>query len=69
MSNVTKAKVTMTVEVDVPSTWGDECPISQVRDQATTEAKAMVCQSAMRGNIKIIGEPEVVALMVPLNHK
>lgn len=68
-TNVTRATVTMTVEVTVPSTWGDETPVSQVRNQAASEARAMVCQVALRGNVKIVGEPQVTALMVPLNNK
>ena len=32
------AKVTLTVEVAVSSTWGDDCPISQIHKQAAEEA-------------------------------
>lgn len=69
MSHQAKATVIMTVEITVPSTWGDDCTVSQVRDQAASEARSMVHQVAARGNIKIIGEPHVTALMVPLTNK
>lgn len=61
----TSAQVTMTVRVDVGSSWGSTCQINQVEKQAAEEAVAIISRSAdrTRGQITIIGKPTVKAIM------
>lgn len=57
---ITKAKVTLTVEVTVNSTWGAECSVQQIFKQAREEAIAMVKRDVK--NCAVIGEPNVIAM-------
>jgi hypothetical protein len=61
-----QARVRLTVEVDVRSSWGDDCSVKQVYDQAATEAanhlEHVLSQHSER-RIKIIGQVEVDAII------
>lgn len=57
---ITKAKVTLTVEVTVDSSWGAERSIQQVFKDAREEAILLVKSNVK--NCAIIGEPQVVAM-------
>lgn len=64
----TSARVTVTVEVRVGSTWGPRCDLAQVYGQATEEAIGML-RSAFtettqrRGDrFRIVGTPRVSAI-------
>lgn len=59
---IATARVTLTIEIDINSTWGETSHISQVFDQATTEAKNAV-QNTFKNRCKIIGEPKVEAIV------
>jgi hypothetical protein len=59
------AKIQVTVEVDAGSSWGPDCTVAQVRDQAGRESllrlKNILSQS--KTDIRIVGEPKVIAVM------
>ena len=62
-----KAHVTMTVEINVTDSWGGDCPMAQVYQQATESAKARMCKGMPPGpfaDFIIIGEPKVTAILV-----
>lgn len=40
-----RARVTLTLVVDVPDVWGDDCPISQVRAQGAAAAIGNICKA------------------------
>jgi hypothetical protein len=63
MSTIARAKVTLTVEIEVGSTWGDDCSLSQVYDQAARETIQAV-KNIFQRRVTIIGEPTVDAVMV-----
>lgn len=70
-----KVKVTARVRVvlDIPvwDTWGGDCPLSQVQKQAAESALGMLHDSGgelnglfQRGVARLVGEPEVTAVIV-----
>lgn len=63
MGTIATAKVTLTVEIQVSSTWGDDCAISQVYDQAEKAARGAIV-NAIGSRVTIIGTPKVEAIMV-----
>jgi hypothetical protein len=62
------ARVTVTVEIDVGSSWGDDCSVGQVHDSASREALGKLRHlietdgHALR-QMRIIGAPKVVAII------
>lgn len=58
------ARVKLTIEVHVPSSWGKDCKIDQVESQATEEALNIVRRDLGRV-CTIIGEPVVSMIIVP----
>jgi len=71
MSTVTaRARVTVTIEMPVEDTWGDDCDIAQVQKQAKDTAFGYLSASPKIGSMlqigqaKIIGEMKVVAILV-----
>lgn len=61
------ARVTVTLEIIVPDSWGKSCPISQVYRQAADSAVGTINHAIRASNIKakIIGTPEVTAVIAP----
>ena len=62
------ARVTLTVEVDIKSTWGDDCKLDQIYKQAAEEAVNSLTQHIYRsggfgGRIKVVGEPNVMCVL------
>ena len=61
------AKVKMEVEVFLHQGWGLGVSVGQVRDQASKEAISKLRASiGIDPNIKIVGEPEVTMILVPI---
>lgn len=50
------AKVRVELEISIPSTWGDECTVGQVRKQAKDSAEGILRKMAAKNKIKIIGD-------------
>jgi len=63
MGTTARAKVTLTVEIDILSTWGDDCSLSQVYDQASKQA-ANAVKNLFKSHVLIVGEPQVEAVVV-----
>lgn len=59
------ARVQVTIEVDAGSSWGPDCTVAQVRDQAGAEAVARIVNIISDAKVKatVIGAPKVVAVM------
>jgi hypothetical protein len=66
MKQSAHARVTITVEVSVGSSWGDDCPISQVHKQAAQEAQEKLERlfEKERGNLRLVGEAKVTVIIV-----
>lgn len=70
------ARVQVTLDVPVSGSWGPECQIQQIRDQAVESAlqelrsgiciNGLVSSSNKRPNVEvtIVGQPKVVAVLV-----
>lgn len=61
----TGAVATLTVRISGLGAWGDDCPMTQVYEQAA-EAAIDYLRSKVRGdlnNIEIVGEPKVTAIL------
>lgn len=54
------ARVRLTVEIDVSDAWGGDCALSQVYRQAVDS----VIKNRLHVMDRIIGEPEVSAIIV-----
>ena len=74
-----RATVRMTLEVEVPDTWGPECTLDQVERQATAAAIGAIARGVTiggrpgsdtdpktRGWASVVGQPEVTAIVVPI---
>lgn len=66
------AKVRVTLEIDVGSSWGNECKLDQIFDQASKEALGLLNHMIAEykdeyliNRIKLVGKPEVDAIIVP----
>jgi hypothetical protein len=60
------ARVTLTLEIPISSTWGDKCEVGQVRQQATEEALGKIARFAEKNQFraKVIGTPKVTMIFV-----
>lgn len=65
MSTAT-AKVTVTLEITGLGCWEEDCPLSQIKEQATEGAigKLSKLVQAYRDDFKIIGVPKCQAVLV-----
>lgn len=61
----TTARVTLTLEISLSTTWSASVMADQVKQQAI-EAAHQRLRELMRGNARIIGEPKVVAVFTDL---
>lgn len=63
----TSARLVITLEIDVPSTWGSDCQLGQVWAQAKKETLTMLDERLNKaismGAVRVIGEPRVVAVL------
>jgi hypothetical protein len=60
------AKVTVTVEVTVGSSWGEKCDLAQVYCQAEREALdtlTSLLSRSERCSIKVVGKPRIDAII------
>ena len=77
--STTRARVRVTLEIDVPGTWGDDCTTGQVVKQATDSALGTIARGVTiggrpgsdtdpktRGWAVVIGTPEVTAIIAEL---
>lgn len=62
------ARVKVTLEVEVRSSWGNECKLEQIEKQATEDALGAL-RNGLRDRFTIIGAPEVICILVPTKGK
>ena len=60
---VARARVKLTIEIDLPGSWDASCPISQVHEQAVESARGWLGKKLSEGRFTIIGEPIATAIM------
>jgi hypothetical protein len=67
------ARVTLTVEVTVGLTWGGECSVSQVHNEAAEEAlgivKTLINCDPSSAKIQVVGEPSVRVVLADIDTK
>lgn len=57
------AQVRFIVEMPAGSSWGTTCPVDQIFRQAGRETASKLSQIIREHGGKIIGEPEVIAVL------
>lgn len=59
-------RVAVTLEVEVPDRWGQQCTLQQVYDQANRAAQHSVAHAIRASNLKakIIGKPVATLVIV-----
>lgn len=60
----TKARVTLTIEMDVRTLWGDACRLDQVYRQAAEEALGTLDTITKGISLRVIGAPKIEAIIV-----
>lgn len=59
-----KARVVVTLDIDVDGTWGDDCTVAQVKKQAIDNANHMLTKNLTSSNdIKIVGKLSCVNII------
>lgn len=63
--SVAIARVQVTLELDAGSSWGNDCTVQQIYDQAGRESINNLEQILLKAGVRvhIVGEPKVVAVM------
>jgi hypothetical protein len=65
MRTITTAEVRLTVIVHISDSWGGECRMDQVHQQAAEAAVHAVRRSfRSQSELEVLGEPEVVATTI-----
>lgn len=59
------ARVKVVLEVSVSDSWGEDCKVDQIRRQATESAMRII-GNLQTQLVKIVGTPEVTAVLIPL---
>ena len=68
--NGATARVMVTIEIGPFGTWGDDCSVGQVKDQAAGDAEGHLRELMAHANkmlgeqYRIIGKPVVTVIMV-----
>lgn len=61
------ARVKLELEVQVSSTWGSDCSIHQIHEQAEDEARGLIARmvrDSQETRVKVMGTPEISAVIV-----
>lgn len=60
------ARVTLTIDIAVPDSWGTECTVAQVQQQAKESALGILrrMKANQPADYQIVGEPIVRAILV-----
>lgn len=59
------ARVKVVLEISVSDSWGEDCKVDQIRKQAT-ESALRVLGNLQTSIVRIVGTPEVTAVLIPL---
>lgn len=58
------ARVVVSIEVDLATTWGPTCPVDQIYKQAIEGAAGAVFKQIKDNpNMRVVGKPRVTAVM------
>ncbi|EEJ7233390.1 hypothetical protein S483_001279 [Salmonella enterica subsp. salamae] len=63
------ATVTLTIQVSNLGSWGPDCPMGQIYNQAIIEAKSRIAKALNGRDIKFIGEPVVRAITTDMEQR
>lgn len=63
MKDTATARVTLTIDIRVNGSWGEECTIGQMRDQAKAAAEGAIKRAMQNYDAKIIGEMKVASVI------
>ena len=66
------AKVTVTLEITADSSWGAECKMDQIHDQASVDVIGQLNRLMGSGNLRgarIIGTPKVLAVLASVEER
>lgn len=58
----TTARVQVSIDITVPSTWDDSTTVAQVRDQAIEDALGMLRHVEAKYELTVVGKPTVTAV-------
>lgn len=56
------ARVRITLDIAAGSSWGDECTIQQVHEQAKRETVARIRTALQKTDFVLVGEPEITVI-------
>jgi hypothetical protein len=57
------AVATVTIEVHGLGSWGKDCNLLQVHRQASEEAIGIIRRMDARGQIRVVGQPEIKTII------
>ena len=60
-----RARATVTLEIDLGSTWGSDCNMKQVFNQARDDAKRVI-REISTPRIRLVGEIQVTPILMSL---
>ena len=67
-----KAVAVVELEIDVDSTWGEDCTVGQVYKQAEDEARGLLNQAfaAIKAthHVRMRGKPKITAVLTPRDY-
>jgi hypothetical protein len=61
-----RARVSVTIEVDLGDAWGPDCSVEQIFKQAKESARNQIDRATRNGGLpgwRIVGEPKVTAIL------
>lgn len=61
-SDTATARVTVTLDIAVHGSWGENCTIGQLRDQATESARNVLTNTLEKYDVRIIGQMQVTSV-------
>jgi hypothetical protein len=66
MSETTRcsARVNVTLDIAVDSTWGGDCNISQVQKQAKEDARRILAKTFEKTDVRVVGDMQVRMIIV-----
>lgn len=64
MRLVAKARVQVTLDVELPDTWGPDCRVDQIQKQAAESARQRLSNELKHTKCAVVGDPKVTAILV-----
>lgn len=57
------ARVTVKLDIDVASNWGDNCTVGQVKKQALDKATYILAKILRTTDVKLIGKAKCISII------